>query len=266
LIRDETGKPLRMIGTTLDITERKLADQRQMELILEKERINMLTRFIRDAAHEFRTPLSVINSAAYLLTRSDKEIVRQSKANVIEQQIKRVTRLLDGLMLLVRLESSEQMLMKPVNLDTLLATECKFVRDNSDNHPTIRCMQPPEIPVLQGDPHLLSEAFRQILDNAMRFTPAEGTVTITGGREEDTVWIEVADTGMGIAPEDLSKIFTTFWRRDDAHSTAGFGLGLSIVRRIVERHKGEVHVHSRISEGTRIRINLPAAVSHPAQP
>ncbi len=261
VIRDETGKPIRMIGTTLDITERKLADQRQIELVLEKERINMLTRFIRDAAHEFRTPLSIINSATYLLTRSDKEMVRQSKANVIEQQIKRVTRLLDGLMLLVRLESSEQMQMNPVNLETLLATECKFAHDNFGTHPVIRCVPPADIPFLQGDSHLLGEAFRQLIDNAMRFTPAEGVVTITGGIEEGMIWVEVADTGMGIPAEDLSKIFTTFWRRDDAHSTAGFGLGLSIVRRIIERHGGHVQVRSRIGEGTHIRVNLPI-VSH----
>jgi len=84
-------------------------------------------------------------------------------------------------------------------------------------------------------------------------------VTVSAGTESNQVWVNVADTGMGITPENLPKVFDTFWRQDVAHSTTGFGMGLSIAKRIIERHGGTITINSQLGQGTQVHITLPAA-------
>jgi PAS domain S-box-containing protein len=251
------GKYLSSIIISRNVTERKEAEQRQMELQLEQERAELLSRFICDAAHEFRTPLAIIGSATYLLLRSDKPEVRRRKADSIETQIKRITRLLDSLLLMARVDSHDKLESKPVGLGLVLLSECQQLQDTYGNHPVMLQLPFPHLSGVIGDASLLADAFRQILDNAMRFTPKDGTVTVEAGMAGDRLWVEIMDTGMGIAPENLLRVFDTFWRHDDAHSIAGFGLGLSIAKRIIERHGGTITLNSTVNAGTRVRVTLP---------
>jgi signal transduction histidine kinase len=84
-------------------------------------------------------------------------------------------------------------------------------------------------------------------------------VTVTAGAENQQVWIEIADTGIGIAAQDLPMVFETFWRKDDAHKTPGFGMGLSIARLVIDNHAGKIELNSQPGVGTQVRITLPLA-------
>jgi PAS domain S-box-containing protein len=253
------GSYLRANVISRDITERKQAEERQLALALEKERTGLLAQFIRDAAHEFRTPLSIIGSSAYLLLRSENREHRRQKALQIDEQIKRIARLVEMLLTLVKLEGGDMLVREPVDLNAILDIECNAIRNNSFRKPELIFTAPSDLPVVTGDFDFLSEAFQQILHNANRFTSLEGTVTVTAGATDEQVWVEVADTGKGIPDEDLSNIFKTFWRHDDAHSTAGFGLGLPIAARIIQQHGGTIVVQSEVGQGSRVRVTLPAA-------
>lgn len=255
---DAQGQQQGQVVVLSNITRRKQAQQRELEIKLEKERIQLLTTFIHSASHEFRTPLATISSSAHLITRSDDPENQASRAAVIEQQVRRITRLVDMLLLMTRLESQEQPERTPVDVAAVVKEVCKTLISEGDG-PRIHCKAGPQLPPVMGDADDLFEAFRQILDNAHRFTPVGGSITVTAGQSDGLVWLEICDTGPGISDEALPYIFDTFWRQDKAHSTPGFGLGLAIARKIIHMHGGDISVQSTLGQGSTFRVTLPAA-------
>ncbi|MBK8025263.1 MAG: PAS domain S-box protein [Chloroflexi bacterium] len=265
VVRDADGAPLHFQAVVRDITARKQAQKRAFELALEKERIELLTRFIQNAAHEFRTPLSTICSGAYLMTRIDDPERRRDKARQIETQVSRITKLIEMLLTLIRLETLETLPTHSVNLSTLLESVSHRCLTTYGDRPELRINLHQPLPSIDGDAGYLSQALEQLLDNAYRYTPPDAVITLEAGMRDSEVWVEVRDTGPGILAQDLIHIFETFWRHDQAHTTEGFGLGLSIVRRIVQHHGGTIDVESQVGQGTTFRITLPIAVTDVSQ-
>ncbi|MBE2266883.1 MAG: PAS domain S-box protein [Anaerolinea sp.] len=241
-----------------DISARKEAAERAFEVALEQERTHLLTQFIRNTAHEFRTPLSIIGSSTYLMARSKDEGVRQSKADQIGGEVKRMTKLLDGMLTMAALENPETLERTPVELQVLLEGICRHCILDYGTQPLLQCDFSPQLPALLGDAHYLTIMLRALLENAYRYTPLTGNLKLSAGSAGEYVWIEIRDTGMGIAAEELPLIFKTFWRHDEAHSTPGFGLGLAIAKRIVENHGGSITVQSQLGIGSMFRVTLPA--------
>lgn len=256
LAHNEDGQ--RMVrGYVIDINERKQAQQRQLELLLEKERLNLLSMFIQHAAHEFRTPLSIINSSTYLMSRLEDPEQRARKARQVEEQVRLLTRLLDMLLTTARLESPDALEQKVVDVTMLIQQVCADMSEKTGGQPRLHCEGELRLPPVIGDAHYLKVALTELLNNAIRYTPPDGTVTIAARIEEQGLWLRIEDTGCGIAPEALPHIFETFWRSDEAHTTPGFGLGLPIARRIMEYHGGEITVASEVGRGTRFEVRLP---------
>jgi PAS domain S-box-containing protein len=254
------GRPLRMFGTHLNITERKQAQAQEISLTLEKERTQLLTRFIHDASHEFRTPLSTIGASAYILFRATDPEQRRSRSIQIETQIKRITRLVDMLLMMSKLESRMSFNVTTVDIGHVTQLVCQNAEAIYGAEPQLRCtILDPQV-FVTGNMEYLVYTLRQLIENAYRFTLKEGSITVTAGATDNMVWVEVCDTGVGIADEDLPHIFETFWRRDNVHSTPGFGLGLPIAQRIIEHHGGKIHVTSAPGQGSCFRIILPRAV------
>ena len=108
-----------------------------------------------------------------------------------------------------------------------------------------------------GNPDYLRQLFLILLDNAFKYTTAGGRVEVTGVLNEETVAITVADTGMGILPGDLPKIFDRFYRAENARFQPGAGLGLAIAQRIAEQHGGEIQVESELGQGSRFTVTFP---------
>ena len=244
-------------GFGMDITEQKRGQQREIALALEKERVDMLSTFIQNASHEFKTPLAIINNSAFVMAQMTEAEQRRHKVTIIQEQVKRMAKLLDMLLVMTKLESSTPTGQTLVDMSALLDTICQEPFTQDRHRPAFHCESSHNLPCVMGNPDELLEAIKQILSNAYRFTPADGVVTMTSGATSDHIWLEVRDTGPGISPEHLPYIFETFWRQDEAHSTPGFGLGLSIVRRVIEKHGGRINVESKVGVGSAFNLILP---------
>ncbi|MBK8024103.1 MAG: PAS domain S-box protein [Chloroflexi bacterium] len=250
-----------------NITDRKQAQQSEFELVLEKERITLLRQFVEKASHEFRTPLTLINSAAYAMSHYDDAEKRLMREEQINMQVTRITRLLDMMLLMTRLKSAAVRSYTPVDIGTIMDLSCGQMIALEDKPPQLRYERPlMALPHVMGSHADLIEALRQILQNGLQFTPSDGTVTVSAGTDDGFVWIEVRDTGQGISKEHLPYIFASFWRQDDAHTTPGIGLGLPIARTIVEMHGGRIDVESEVGVGSVFRIILPALPKGALQP
>jgi signal transduction histidine kinase len=245
-------------GILVDITEHKQAQEREFELALERERTGMLRDFIESAAHEFRTPLSTISTSTHLMARSDDPQRRADKAVQIQQLIQQITTLVDTLLLMAKLESDHRAARQVVDVNALMAMICqKSLTSGDAPQAALRCEHEPGLPPIEGDPIQLETALHHMVDNARRYTPADGTITVRSGRLDRHIWIEISDTGPGIADDHLARIFDTFWRQDSVHTTPGFGLGLPIARKIIRMHGGDIDVTSILGQGSTFRVWLP---------
>jgi signal transduction histidine kinase len=190
------------------------------------------------------------------MTLSDQQKRREVKAKQIEQQVLRITKLVDMLLKMVSLETNQEE-HTSIDIGDLLRSVCAEIQLVSPAS-NIHCNAELDQLLMEGTREDIYEAIWQLLDNAVRYTPAEGQITAKTMREDQHLIIEVEDTGIGISEEALPHIFETFWRDDAAHSTPGFGLGLSIVKKITERHGGRIEVKSVPNAGTNMRIILPS--------
>ncbi len=259
LIRPNETSPYGAVATFIDITGRKNAEIQALQAHLERERTQILTSFIHDVSHEFRTPLAIIQSSLYLMNRVNTKEKRHEKTEIIEQQIRRINQLVDMLIKMSQLESGVMLNLQRINLNTLVnmvatQAEVQAIKANLALH----VIYGDSLPDIDVDPAQVTDALGQIIENALRFTPYGGLITLrTYQTTDNRLAIMIKDTGIGISPESLPHIFERFYRIDVAHTTAGFGLGLPIALAIVERHNGTVEVTSAEGKGTTVIIFLP---------
>ncbi|MEP7290720.1 MAG: histidine kinase N-terminal 7TM domain-containing protein [Chloroflexota bacterium] len=247
-----------VVAIIRDIDARKQAEHRALALALERERISMISRFIQDTTHEFRTPLSVIRMSLHLLQRVDSAEKREERARQIEDQVTRLARLVDMLVKMSALDGEVHLAYRPTNLNLLIELlDNKLSSTLPEGSAVLKYELQQELPLVQLDPERMMEAVQELIDNALRHTSAQESVTLRTYSNADGVTLEVQDTGEGIAPDALPRLFERFYRQDGAHSTPGFGLGLSIAQRIVELHGGKLEVQSTPGIGSRFMIHLP---------
>lgn len=233
-----------------------------VNMAVTKERVNLLHQFITAISHDFRTPLSIINSSLYFIQRSDDPNTRAERAHIITQQTAQIEKYIDDLLTISRLEILETLPRSRIDLNVILDDlHAKIQRPAQEKN--IRVIFTPSdapLPVL-CDYAELSQAAFQIAQNALEYTPSTGILQAFTGRREKMAVLEIVDNGSGIDPKDLQRIFEHFYRADQARNpeTGGTGLGLSIVRRIVELHEGYVEVESEPGQGSIFRIVLPLA-------
>lgn len=217
-------------------------------------------QFVSDASHELRTPLSVINGYINLIDRwgkNDKEVLQESIV-AIKNEVKYMTELVERLLFLARGDSGVIKLQKEVvNLNQLveeIVKEGKLVAPNRNWSYNLKG----RIDIF-ADGRLMKQMLRAIIDNSIKFTQEGGTINISVEKHLDKVKIVVKDNGIGIPREEISKIFDRFYRVDKVRSktTGGSGLGLSIVKWIVEAHNGGILVESELGKGTEVSVLLP---------
>lgn len=245
-------------GATRDITEAKRAEQQRLELALERERVQILGSFITQASHEFRTPLTIINTSAHLVQRMDDPAERERQVARIEQQVNHITKLVEDLITLSGLDSTRTLETTEVDLKHVVhAVHDLMQPGHHDKDLNVTMALRKRIPKFQGHFDILRQAIERIWSNAVRNTPSGGTITVRMDRKADTVQITIADTGSGIAPDDLPHIFERFFRTDRVGTTRGFGLGLPIAKAAIELHGGRIEVESEVGAGSTFRIILP---------
>jgi heavy metal sensor kinase len=219
-------------------------------------------RFIADAAHELKTPLSVIkgNLEVTLKKARSAEEYREVLIGNLDQ-VERLIALTRPLLTLVQFTGETPVHLKPLAIEPLLKeliADLGLLAEDKDIRLTLDACRSPWV---LGDDGWLRHLFINLLDNALRHTPSGGAVTVWIGQEGPIAEIAVKDTGSGIAPGHLPHIFERFYRADSARArdSGGSGLGLAIVKEIAEAHHGTVHVESEAGKGSVFTFKLPAA-------
>jgi two-component system sensor histidine kinase BaeS len=214
-----------------------------------------------DIAHELRTPLSVI--LGYTEALSDRKLAGTPQTfEVLHEEAQHLSLLIEDLRTLSLADSGELPLTRrPVCPEVLLERAASaFAAQAQEQEVSLAVNAEQPLPEIDVDPDRMAQVFGNLISNALRYTPAEGQITLEAHAQDDRVLLDVKDTGLGIAPEDLPYVFERFYRGDRARGQDGeSGLGLAIVKSLVEAHDGRIGVQSRVGEGTSFRIELPAA-------
>ncbi|HKS42698.1 MAG TPA: heavy metal sensor histidine kinase [Blastocatellia bacterium] len=231
----------------------------KLEQAFERER-----RFTADASHELKTPLAVLRGDIEVALRRERsaEEYKNVLASSLEE-IARLTKLTDDLLTLARSDAGEQVLeLEPVRLDTLAAEAHAFIQPLADSSGVALNYDAPASPiVIEGDGKRLKQLLVNLLDNAIKYTPAGGSARLVLRVQDSVALVEISDNGRGIPAESLPHIFERFYRRSDPRDSrvTGFGLGLAISKWIVDAHNGSIEVESEQSRGSRFTVRLPLA-------
>lgn len=223
---------------------------------------NAQRRFVADVSHELRTPLTVIQGNLDIIRRYGAD---RDSLEAIDSESKRMTRMVGDLLLLAQADAGELPLVKQnLELDTLVLEVYEQARVLSEGRVQVALGKFEPVRV-HGDPDRLKQLLLNLVSNALKYTPPEGTVTLAVWPHNGHALVSVADTGEGIPEEDLPHIFDRFYRVDKARARrqGGVGLGLSIAHWIATAHGGRITVHSRLGVGTTFTVHLPALVPPP---
>ncbi len=250
--RDEIS---RLASTFNDLLDRLEMAFREREMILSRQR-----QFVADASHELRTPLTSILGYTRLLKHWGLEHPETARESVeaIEQQAAQMHRLVEDLLRLAKGDDRLAVDLEVRNLPEILERAAETGRTLAAGKVTIEHQLVSEPVMASVDEALAYQAVMILIDNAIRYTPHGGTVTLAVRRVQGRPEISVSDTGIGIPEEHLPHLFERFYQVDRARSSGGSGLGLAIARQIVDAHNGTLTVESTSGQGSTFRILLPA--------
>jgi signal transduction histidine kinase len=209
-------------------------------------------------AHDLRNPLNTIVTSGSLLNLNVPAEQHRMANTSIRHAAEQMSRLLDDLLDITRIGQRRLSVdLEPIDVSALV-DETVVMHTPVAQARAIRLTRtPPSGAVLiQADPARLVQALSNLMDNALKFTPAGGEVRISVGRTDDAAHVSVTDTGPGIAGDEIPRLFDRFWR-SDGNSRTGLGLGLSIAKGIVDAHSGRIEVYSTPGEGSRFTMVLP---------
>ncbi len=218
-------------------------------------------RFVNDASHELRTPIAVIQGYANMLERwgrQDESVLNES-ITAITHEAKHMNQLVEQLLFLARGDAGRTKLKEePINLNDMIQEIYEESLMIDEAHP-YHLRKPEEPVMIIGDPMLLKQSVRILLDNAAKYTHEGNEIGLSVGlTESGAPFLQVQDSGIGMAEADVAHMFERFYRSDEAREFKGTGLGLAIAKWIVDRHRGHFEILSRTELGTRIRVVLPA--------
>ena len=269
----ENGEPLRMIGTSQDVTDRRQAEleleqaQEQRRQLEKLEEIDGLKRdFLNAASHELRTPLtSIIGYCEFLEDELGGPLsgVQREFVDRIREGSQRLSQIVDDMLDFARLEAGAfRLVPQQVDIVGLVAREMALLRPQARRAGVNLEVVLPEAPLpMRVDRMRVGQVLLNLAGNAIKFTPEGGTVTVTLERAADGVRVRVADTGIGIPAEQIEQVFEKFYQvdRGTTRRHGGTGLGLAISKALVEAHGGEIGAASTPGVGSTFWFTLPAA-------
>jgi len=246
---DSEGRLVNIITNVRDITHFREAEE-------------MKSTFISVISHELKTPVALIKGYAGTLRREDAnwdmDTVRES-LEVIEEESDRLTRLIDNLLDASRLQAAQMRLDKTdVRLDRLAARTVNEFRTQTELH-TFELDFPPDFPAVQADQERLRQVLSNLLSNAIKYSPNKGRIIVSGRYDDEQVYVAVTDQGIGIPIGERERIFDRFYRVETALSrrTQGAGLGLYLVKSVIEAHGGQIWVEGNEGQGSTFVFTLP---------
>ncbi|NVJ01819.1 PAS domain-containing protein [Myxococcus sp. AM009] len=225
--------------------------------------------FVANVSHELRTPITAVRGYAETLQGGalNDPVMAPKMVEIIHRQSERLSELVEDLLELSRLEAREVSLkLAHVTLADAAARAADTVRPKAESKGQVVSLHVPQGLLAVGDSRAVEQVLLNLLDNAVKYTPAGGRVEVYGAYEQGRCVVRVKDTGVGIEPKHLSRIFERFYRVDKGRSRdmGGTGLGLSIVKHLLQAMDGEVKVESQPNEGSTFTIFLPLAASSSA--
>lgn len=249
---------------TRDITRRKEEEEIRLALARNQERAETFQALVRSISHDLQSPLSTINIGLYVARSVPDPAETSRQLTSIAEQVRHMEQLLRRLALTARLGKEPPLKLAPVALNVLVQDIAGGMNGSvAARALTLLLDLQPDLPALVGDEEELRRVVANLLENAVRYTPEGGTVTVSTREFIGEVRLAVRDTGIGIMAEDLPYIFDRFYRAPHATvmSAAGTGLGLAIVKQIVERHGGRVDVESEYGRGSTFEVWLPVGLA-----
>jgi heavy metal sensor kinase len=247
----QTGDELQRLSETLNSMLGRLESS-----------FNRITQFTADASHELRTPLALMRTTTEVSLRTSQTVAdyREAQQEVLAE-LEKTSSLVEKLMLLARADAGVETLQHaPVNLAECLRDACKDgkVLAAAKQLTFTEGIESSEL-IVEGDSHALHRLFLILIDNAVKYTPSGGSITVGLKRTDASAVAEFRDTGIGISADDLPNIFERFYRADKARSRefGGVGLGLSIARWVAEAHRGSIEVQRTPGSGSVFRVRLP---------
>lgn len=249
---DDNGLPLRMLGSNIDISERFLVDKMKSELMA-------------TVAHELRTPMTIIHGYAELLKMDiHSRHEQQEMLEIIHTQSKAMILLLNDLLDVAKVEAQAaglyEMKLQPLGpcLEILAKT---FITPG--NHNKVSLELSPTLPEVKVDMARIEQAIKNCLSNAYKFSPKYSEVILRATEvmqdNQRKVLITIEDRGIGMTPEQLERVFDKFYRADPSGKIPGTGLGMAIIKSIIEQHGGSMLIESEYGVGTKVLLYLPIA-------
>jgi signal transduction histidine kinase/ActR/RegA family two-component response regulator len=225
--------------------------------------------FLATLAHELRNPLAPIRFALEALKADPVPATATRARDVIERQVRQLVRLVDDLLDVSRITANKiQLRCEPLDLGRLITTAVESIAPlaTAAGH-TLDVQLPPQSISVNGDLARLVQVFANVLNNAVKFTPRGGHIWVTAGGQADEAVVRIRDSGVGIAPTVLPRVFEMFHQGEAPleRSTGGLGIGLTLARRLVEMHQGRIDIRSQgAGEGTEVEIRLPMIAAEAA--
>jgi signal transduction histidine kinase len=222
----------------------------------------MKSQLLATVSHELRTPLSSIKGFATTLLRQDvqwDEATQREFLRIIEEESNRLEELIDNLLDMSQVEAGAlRIRLQPVQLRQVVREAVEQAKRQTELHWFVVDL-PGELPRVWADPRRIRQVLNNLLDNAIKYSPGGGQITITCEVESIGVTVSIADQGEGIPPEYLERVFDRFFQLDGANTrkAGGSGLGLAIVKGIIEAHRGTIWAESTLGQGSVFRFTLP---------
>jgi PAS domain S-box-containing protein len=266
-LHDDAGRIVKWFGSNTDITENKNAEEALRESDRRKD------EFLATLAHELRNPLAPIHNAVHVLRKSQGHSLSRDRAllDMMERQVTHLVRLVDDLIQISRINRGKiELQSEHVDVASVLrdAVETSAPLIDKKRHVVVMKLGPDALPIF-GDPVRLTQAFTNLLNNAAKYTPPGGRIEIEAERSGGEAIVRVRDNGLGLAQETLPRLFDLFaqFHSRAAHSEGGLGIGLALVRSLVELHGGSVGAQSAgPGRGSEFVVRLPIALAPPAAP
>lgn len=249
-------------------SERQRAAELSQALVTQQELDRLKNAFIQNISHELRTPLAIIRGYAELMTDGDLGPLspeQQESVEVMARRTRMLSKMLDDLLTILAAETHklEKELVDLAHMAQLAVADFQVPARQAGL--SLAAAIDPGVPKIYADALHMRRVLDNLLGNALKFTPEGGRISVSVSHNDHEVILIVSDSGIGISPENMEKIFQRFYQVDGSSKRryGGVGLGLALVKEIVESHDGTVSVTSEIGHGTTFRISLPAVTSPP---
>ncbi|MGE3268950.1 MAG: ATP-binding protein [Chloroflexota bacterium] len=264
LALDEAGRPLRIDGLSIDITERKRLADEVAHLMAQRERDRVTSELISTVSHELRTPLTSLLGFSELLLQPDiTEAERADWTGVLHREAERLTDLVDDILDVSRIEAGRMVLMaRPVDVRQVADRVLEPFLAGPERHRII-VDYPDSVPTISADPEKLGQVLTNLVANALKYSPDGGPVHLSIKADDQFITFAVSDRGLGLSPSAIEQLFQRFSRINtpDRDGIPGTGLGLYIARQMVELHGGLIWVESGgPRQGSTFTVQLPLAI------